>query len=344
MRNSVFFPPIFLMMTFFIILMFSCRVFSQDRAGGSAPVVKPDAAARAEEVLKDVSATPVALPDDDLLPAEKAPPSSEYKIETLLELAQKGGPLMYPIGFFSLLVVAVGIERFVMLRAGFVAPKRFFERLDSLAMEKADPRKIYNACRQFPSAAANVVETALMNVGRPMAEVQAAIQEAKDNEAGKLFGNVRILILAATVTPLIGLLGTVMGMITSFRITSQLSTVAVVGGMNKAEQLAGGIYVALITTFAALSVAIPASILAHWYEGVILKLFRLIDRKLLRFIVYMTEVEGKVHVTPEQYDAYYESAKAVNLSKASKGAKDMKGPSDLRIPADIRKPEGGKST
>lgn len=247
-------------------------------AAGSSDADSADAATSAEAVNSAVS--------------------DEKKPLTAYELVMSGGVLMYPIGFMSLLVIAVGLERLFALRRGAVLPRRLFHNVDVQVSAKADPRAIYAACRRNRSASSKVIQAALMMTGRPLSEVLAVIQNAKDNEATRLFGKVRILVLAAAITPLMGLLGTVMGMIQAFMATA--SSV----GVHKAELLSEGIYMALVTTCAGLFVAIPAAILAHWYEGKIQKLFYKMDEKLLNFISYMEALEGKVHVTPAQFEAY----------------------------------------
>ncbi len=298
-----------------------------------------EAVARAEEELRGVKISPEAenAAAGAETPAEGGEEAARaVKNPTLLELIRMGGWMMYPIGFMSLLVVGVGLERFVALHLAFVAPRRFFRQLDAMSVEKTDPRKIYNLCRQYPSAASRIVAAALTKVGRPMLEVQGTLQEANDNEAQRMFGNVRILILAATITPLMGLLGTVIGMIEAFMVTANMD--ATVAGVNRASQLSGGIYQALITTCAGLMVAIPAAILAHWYEGRIQRIFLNVDQKLTRFVVYLADVEGKVHVTPEQYEAYYEASRRVASGMPTFGQEAA-----ATLGEDVsKKPGGGK--
>ena len=227
---------------------------------------------------------------------------------TLWDFIKKGGVLMYPIGFMSLLVVAIGLERLIALSRRVVLPPRLFSQLEPLLKDKTtDPRKVYKLCEQYPSTAATVIQSLLLKAGRPMSEVQTQFQVAKDDEAERLYAKVRWLTLAAAVTPLMGLLGTVLGMIQAFKETAAMSSVV---GVNRAEQLSEGIYLALITTCAGLIVAIPAAILAHWYEAKILALFRILDRKLISFFAYMERLEDKVVVTPEQYENYQENRKS----------------------------------
>jgi biopolymer transport protein ExbB len=88
-----------------------------------------------------------------------------------------------------------------------------------------------------------------------------------------------------------GLLGTVQGMIMAFFVTAHLPP-----GANKAESLAQGIYVALVTTFGGLTVAIPASMLAHYFEGRIQSLFRELDDGLMCLLPQLERFEGRLRV------------------------------------------------
>jgi biopolymer transport protein ExbB len=129
----------------------------------------------------------------------------------------------------------------------------------------------------------------LLKVGRPHSEVEHSVAEASEREAAKLYANVRWLNLAAAITPLMGLLGTVWGMIRAFHDTTQLAP-----GQNKADYLAEGIYVALVTTLGGLMVAIPAAIFAHYFEGKIQATFLRIDEMLFNLMPQVERFEGKV--------------------------------------------------
>jgi biopolymer transport protein ExbB len=249
-----------------------------------------DAALAAEEQTQSA-----AEDGEEVLPDPISP-----KQINLLDLLSRGGWLMVPIGLMSLVVVTFGLERWLGLRRRKVLPPALIHGLGKLAAQKGglDPRKAYRLCQQRPSAAANVIRTMLLKVGRPHTEVEHAVAEASDREAARLYSNVRWLSLAAGVTPLLGLLGTVWGMIQAFFATANLPT-----GANKAEYLAQGIYVALVTTFAGLAVAIPAAVLAHLFEGRIQTLFRELDETLLGLMPQLERYEGRLRVSAEQLDA-----------------------------------------
>ncbi len=214
-------------------------------------------------------------------------------------LLLQGGWFMVPITLMSLLVVTVVIERSIALRRSRVLPVELVQELGRLGGSQGnfDPREAYRICQRYPSAASNVVRSMLLKVGRPHSEVEHTVAEASEREADRLYANVRWLNLAAAVAPLFGLLGTVWGMIDAFHRTTQLMP-----GQNKADQLATGIYIALVTTFGGLMVAIPAAISAHYFEGRIQKLFHHIDEMLFNLLPQIERYEGRVRFSRHMGD------------------------------------------
>ena len=242
---------------------------------------RAEAARAAEEALADAPAE-----DDGVVAAE---PQKELNLLTLLI---DGGFLMIPIAMMSILVGVFGFERFMALRRQKVIPEDLVLELGELANRKGglDPRLAYRICQKRRSTASAVIRAALLKVGRPHSEVEKAVVEASEREAALLYKNVRPIGLAAAVTPLLGLLGTVWGMIQAFFVTAQSTTGA------KAADLANGIYVALVTTLGGLSVAIVAAILSHYYEGKIQTLFRDIEDLLQSLLPQLERYEGKLRV------------------------------------------------
>jgi biopolymer transport protein ExbB len=233
-------------------------------------------------------------------PAKDEPaPSAPAEGISLLKMAspEVGGVFMYPIYAFSFIVALFGIERGLGLRKAKIIPPGLVEGFGNLSSAQAgfDPRKAYRICQQYPSAAANVIRAMLLKIGRPHSEVETAVTQANEREAGKLYANIRPLNLAATAAPLLGLLGTVQGMIMAFYTTAHLPD-----GANKAQSLAEGVYVALVTTFAGLCVAIPAVCLSHFYEGKIQSLFRELDELIFNLLPQLERYEGKLRVSRQQ--------------------------------------------
>lgn len=289
---------------FLIALTLSAATAVAQEAGPQPPepaADQPNAAAMdLPAIEKDPSAT--QSDEEEAAAVEKSKAAATKKVVkdiNILELLIDGGHLMWPIFLMSLLVVTFGVERGLGLRRHKVLPPQLVAGLGELAGQKGglDPRKAYKLCQTYPSAAANVIKGMLLKVGRPHTEVEHAVTEANEREAARLYANVRWLGLAAGVSPLLGLLGTVWGMIQAFSVTANLPT-----GANKSQALAEGIYVALVTTFAGLAVAIPAAVLAHFFEGWIQKLFRELDETLLGLMPQLERFEGRLRVTRDQLD------------------------------------------
>ena len=215
-----------------------------------------------------------------------------------LRLLIDGGALMIPIGIMSLLVVAFTIERFWALHSTRLFPRGLRRELLRAASGQVSalPPDLFESAQRHPSVASRVLRDMLQKVGRPVPEIESALIEATQREGDRMYANVRWLTLAAAVTPLIGLLGTVWGMIIAFYNTSHLGA-----GTNKAEYLAEGIYVALVTTLGGLAVAIPAAIFAHYFEGRITKVLAAIDQDLRRMIPRFEKHEGKARYDVTQH-------------------------------------------
>ena len=210
----------------------------------------------------------------------------------ILSLLMEGSWFMIPIVLMSLITVTFVVERFLGLRQNRVFPEelnvevgkladQFFDEQQSLSEQERPEaalkfiQRVNHACTSLPSVASNVLKVLCESVGRPLGEVEHAVVESSEREAEKLYTNVRWLTLSAAVAPLMGLLGTVWGMIRAFHDTTQL-----LPGQNKADYLAGGIYAALVTTLGGLMVAIPAAIFAHYFETRIQRVFHQIDEFL----------------------------------------------------------------
>ena len=247
----------------------------------------PDEAARkAEEALRPAPANANAN-------AGGTQSGEDDPVEmSLLDLYIAGGIFMIPITLLSFVALAFSVERAFALRRNRVLPAELVEGFGEMAAEGGfEPRKAYRLCQQYPSPAAMVVRAMLLKVGRPHAEVEQAVTEASDREATKLYTNVRPIALTVTIAPLLGLLGTVQGMIMAFYDTAFAPV-----GVNKAQFLAEGIYTALITTFGGLTVAIPAACIVHYFEGRIMARFREIDELLFNMLPQVERYEGKLRV------------------------------------------------
>jgi len=189
--------------------------------------------------------------------AKNAPVAAEAPIPTknLLSAVRDGGPLMIPIGLCSFLLLVFVFERAISLRKGRVIPgpfvKRFIEQLQERELDRDEALEL---CEDNQSPVASVFAAAVKKWGRPAVEVEQAIIDSGERVTNELRRYLRLFSGISTISPLLGLLGTVLGMIRAF------NAIATADAMGRPELLAGGISQALLTTAAGLSVAIPAFI------------------------------------------------------------------------------------
>ena len=202
-----------------------------------------------------VSADSGAAQEQTPAPASVAPGAKK----SLLEIVKAGGLLMVPLGCCSFVAMVFCFERAIALRTGRVIPKpfikRFFHQLDE---EELDRDHALALCEDNGSPVALVLAHGVKKWGRPAAEIEQALDDGGERAVSHLRRYLRVLNAIATISPLLGLQGTVFGMIRAF------NDIASSNGMGKPELLAGGIGEALMTTAAGLTVAIP-SLVAYLY-------------------------------------------------------------------------------
>lgn len=194
--------------------------------------------------------------------------------QSLLETLLSAGPLLWPIGAASVVMVLCVIERQMALRSRRVVPKRFIHCVLTQVEEGAvDKSGALELCEENHSHIARVFEAGIRRWGRPQVEVEQAVLDEGERTAAELRKYVRIVSGVANICPLLGLLGTVWGMREAF------DAIAGEAAMGKPELLAGGISQALMSTAAGLGVAIPAMIAYLQLTGRIDSLVGQIDRR-----------------------------------------------------------------
>lgn len=175
----------------------------------------------------------------------------------MLELVQKGGPLMWLILLCSITALGVFAERLLFFHRAAIHTSDFLRGLANLLRRKNFTEAVQE-CAGSPGPIPRVLHAMILKHGAPRAELRDIAQEAGQLEVPRLERNLALLGTIAYATPLIGLLGTILGLLSAFQ---QISTQ---GGYATAAEIAGGVYESLLTSAAALSVAIPAFV-AHSY-------------------------------------------------------------------------------
>jgi len=168
----------------------------------------------------------------------------------LPDLIIRGGWLMYPILVCSIIGLAVFLERVFKLRRSRVLPPNLIQEVNDL-IKRHEYEYAINLCRGHPSAMARIYRAGLNISGHSRQEIKEVVEEVGRREAAGLEKYLSVLSTVVSIAPLLGLLGTVSGMIKTFDLISFY-------GVGNPGTMASGISEALITTAAGLSVAIPA--------------------------------------------------------------------------------------
>lgn len=202
------------------------------------------------------------------------------KVQSVWDFVVKGGPVMIPIGLCSLVALTVIVERLASLRRRIVIPGDVLPGVTGLlSVDGGDREKALDFCKANGSPLSNVLAAGIKRLGEPVELLERHIQEAGQREASKLRKFLRLLSVLASIAPLLGLLGTIFGMINAFQ------TVAASGeALGKTELLAKGIYEAMITTAAGLMVAIPVILAYHWLAAKVENLVAEMDRMTVDFV------------------------------------------------------------
>ncbi len=178
-------------------------------------------------------------------------------VKSLVDLYLKGGVMMWPILFLCLVGVAVIIERFWYMHRITMDAAEFMRDIRQAVLKK-NIKQAVEMCDQHRGPIATLLKAGLLRYGRPMEEIEHAIENAAIHEVGQLEKRLAWLATTANISPMLGFLGTVSGMIKSF---DQLARV----GLGNPAAVAKGISEALITTAAGLIVAIPMQMFYNYF-------------------------------------------------------------------------------
>lgn len=220
-------------------------------------------------------------------PEDPAVDSAEGQQQgSLLAKITQGGILMIPLGMCSLVVAALSIEKLISLRRSRVIPRPFVRRFTEFVEDgQLSYDEATRLCDEFNCPVAEVFQAAVRRWGRPMLEIEQAVMDAGDRVADSLNRFVRVFHAISNVAPLIGLLGTVLGMIESFEMMSSRES------LGRPEMLASGISTALVTTAGGLMVAIPAYLAFMYFGGKSDRYLHDID-KLCQRVIECISAEG----------------------------------------------------
>ena len=194
----------------------------------------------------------------------------------MFELLKAGGFLIWPILLCSVIALAIVIERFSSLKTSSVAPAALTERVGKLLLKGSLDTKTISEIEKH-SPLGRVLAAGLKNPNQHRVVVKEAVEEAGRHVVHDLEKHLQTLGTIAAITPLLGLLGTVIGMIKVFAAITTF-------GVGDPQALAEGISEALVTTAAGLSVGIPSLMFHRYFRGRVNELTIDMEQQALKFM------------------------------------------------------------
>jgi biopolymer transport protein ExbB len=233
------------------------------------------------KLIADDAAAPAPPPASAVAPAGPAanPAANDMLNPSLFKLFMSGGKFMYALAVCSIMAVAIIIERLFSLRRSQVIPRGFLPGLKTVFRDPRDDREAaINYCRTHDSPIARMIIAGLRRLPRGLSAAEKAIEDAGANEALKLRRYMRFLYALGSVATLLGLIGTISGMIRAF-----MATAAGNEGPSRVAALSTGIYEAMVNTFGGLAVAIVVTIFYYFFIGRIERLISELNDALAEF-------------------------------------------------------------
>lgn len=256
-------------------------------SGAPAPqqIGEPAARIAAAPQLGSLPTDPASMGSADSV-AETGTATAAIPLSNIVSVIREGGVLMIPIIFCSMVLMVFVFERTMFLRRARVIPRPFVRGvIEQLEQQQLDRQEALALCEENGSPIAELFTAALKKWNRPAVEVEQAILDAGERVTSQLRKYLRLFNAISNLTPLLGLLGTVLGMIEAF------NSIAQADAMGRPELLAGGIGSALLTTAAGLCVAIPAYAAFTFFVGRTDRLILEMDA-LAQNVVELISAEG----------------------------------------------------
>lgn len=193
------------------------------------------------------------------------------------ELFMKGGWLMWVLLILGGITIFIFVERFLAIRKASVFDMNFMNRIRDYISDGKIAAAL-DLCKKTDTPIARMVEKGIGRIGRPMSDVQSAIENVANLEVSRLETNLPLLATIAGGAPMIGFLGTVIGMVQTFM------DMAAAGGTVDMSLLSSGMYVAMVTTVGGLIVGIPAY---FGYNYLVARIEKLVFRMEANSIAFM---------------------------------------------------------
>ena len=253
------------------------NALSDGQAGGTTGVTGTPVADPATNFMADLAVDPIGDPTGDTMAVIGEPEGLiDAGVSGVGELVDLGGPIVALLLVLSVAALTIALVKLWQF-SRFGVGKR---RLDAAVRQwcsrdsNGSSERAAEQAAALPGAVAAMVSRAMAKLlaGESEAHVREEVEQSADETVGGLRSYLRALEAIAQAAPLLGLLGTVLGMIDAFKVLESS------GGDVDPAGLAGGIWVALMTTAVGLAVAIPTALALHWFDGRVERERRRIER------------------------------------------------------------------
>jgi biopolymer transport protein ExbB len=201
---------------------------------------------------------------------------------SIIDLAVAGGFMMIPIILLSLIAIYIFIERFLTINKANQDPNAFMHRVKEQVL-KGDVNGAKLLCSQTDSPIARMIEKGISRIGSPLKNIEASIENVAKIEIFKLEKNLSTLATIAGSAPMMGFLGTVIGMVKAFIAISQQE------GSVSPKLLSSGIYTAMVTTVAGLIVGIIAYLAYNYLVSRVQKVIHKMEYTSIDFVDLLQE-------------------------------------------------------
>lgn len=198
------------------------------------------------------------------------------------DLCVKGGLIMIPLALLSLICIYVFVERWIVIRRAAAGDDTFMSRIKDYIHE-GEIESALLVCNNANSSYGRLIAKGISRIGRPMNDVLVAIENTGNIEIARLEKGLPWLATTAAGAPMLGFLGTVIGMVEAF------FNLASAGTSANIDVLAGGIYEALVTTVAGLVVGIIALFAYNYLVACINRVMNNLESKTMEFMDLLNE-------------------------------------------------------
>ncbi|RAK70055.1 MotA/TolQ/ExbB proton channel family protein [Hymenobacter edaphi] len=213
---------------------------------------------------------------DSTTAAAAATAAAQPSSISVIDLILKGGWIMFPIFALSLVSFYIIIERYITIRKAAALPDGFMNQIRNL-MVKGDLQGAKMLSAQTASPLARMIEKGIRRIGQPLKDIETSVENVGKVEIARLEKNISILGIIAGIAPMLGFVGTIVGVINIFY------AIASTGDFGIA-QISGGLYTKMVTSAAGLIVGMIAHIGYHWLSIMVERLVFRMENSAIEFM------------------------------------------------------------